>query len=245
MPSALATAEIFNWLSSRIKIATRSQSTSRSPARTISSNTGVTSVGDPLMTSRMLALAVWRASEDCVSLNSCAFWMAMTAWSAKLCARSVSSAENARACERAKASVPSSRSLFEIGIYSVALTPKISRMSFSCSGSSTADQSGMCRISPDTMARDGKFLSGSTSTTGGPMSSSGPSRDAPAAGENVLPSLVITIAISQSSNRTAAATMASNTGMTSVCAPLITRRISALAVCRTKAVWVSLNRREF
>ena len=36
------------------------------------------------MTRRISALAVWWASASCVSLNIRAFWIAMTAWSAKV-----------------------------------------------------------------------------------------------------------------------------------------------------------------
>ena len=39
--------------------------------------------------------------------------------------------------------------------------------------------------------------------------------------------------------------IASKTGCTLVGEPLMTRRISAVAVCRSSASWVSLNRRTF
>ena len=46
---------------------------------------GWTSVGELLMTERISAVAVCRSSASLVSLNNRAFWMAMTAWSAKVC----------------------------------------------------------------------------------------------------------------------------------------------------------------
>ena len=51
--------------------------------------------------------------------------------------------------------------------------------------------------------------------------------------------------MSQPINRTAAPTIASNTGCTSVGDSLMTLRISAVAVCRSSASLVSLNRRTF
>jgi hypothetical protein len=47
----------------------------------MASNTGFTSVGERLITRRMSALAVWRASASCVSLNSRVFSIAISAWS--------------------------------------------------------------------------------------------------------------------------------------------------------------------
>ena len=52
---------------------------------TIASNTGCTSDGELAITFRISAVAVCRSSASCVSLNSRAFSMAITAWSAKVC----------------------------------------------------------------------------------------------------------------------------------------------------------------
>ena len=62
----------------------------------IASNTGCTSVGDSLMTRSTSAVAVWRSSASFVSLNSRAFWIAMTAWSAKVLSSASSASENGR-----------------------------------------------------------------------------------------------------------------------------------------------------
>ncbi len=64
----------------------------------MASNTGATSVGDSLITRSTWLIAVWYSSDSlssavrsstlcsasCVSLNSLAFWIAITAWSAKV-----------------------------------------------------------------------------------------------------------------------------------------------------------------
>ena len=45
----------------------------------MASNTGCVSVTEPLMTRRISAVAVCRSSASLVSLNSRAFWIAITA----------------------------------------------------------------------------------------------------------------------------------------------------------------------
>ena len=54
-------------------------------AAAIASNTGCTSDGELAITLRMSAVAVCRSSASWVSLNSRAFSIAITAWSAKVC----------------------------------------------------------------------------------------------------------------------------------------------------------------
>ncbi len=58
---------------------------SRFELAAIASNTGWTSPGDAAITFRISAVAVCRSSASLVSLNSRAFSIAMTAWSAKVC----------------------------------------------------------------------------------------------------------------------------------------------------------------
>ncbi len=62
------------------------------------SNTGCTSVGDSLMTCSTSEVAVWRASASCVSLKSRAFWIAITAWSAKVDNSSICLSDKAPGC---------------------------------------------------------------------------------------------------------------------------------------------------
>ncbi len=136
---------------------------------------------------------------------------------------------------------PSRRS----GKYSPAFTPKLSRTLRSCSGNSMADQSGRCNTFFSTIARDGKLAVGSTGIAPNPMSGMRPSGVAQATTEKVLPSHRIKNAESLAISFTAVTTMALNTGRTSVGDWLITRRISAVAVSRSNASLVSLNRRTF
>ena len=64
--------------------ATALPANSRWQLATIASNTGCVSVTEPLMTRRISAVAVCRSSASLVSLNSRAFWIAITAWSANV-----------------------------------------------------------------------------------------------------------------------------------------------------------------
>ena len=69
----------------------------RSAARSCSvivSNTGCTSARRLLITCSTSAVAVCRSSASLVSLNSRAFWIAITAWSAKVCSSAISLAAN-------------------------------------------------------------------------------------------------------------------------------------------------------
>ena len=56
-------------------------------------NTGSSSPGDALMICSTSAVAVWRSSASLVSLNRRAFWIAMTAWSAKVSSSAISLSE--------------------------------------------------------------------------------------------------------------------------------------------------------
>ena len=107
------------------------------------------------------------------------------------------------------------------------------------------DQSGRWRTALLTITRDGKLTCGSTGMPDGPSSIVTPSARTPATRENVLPSTRKIPARSQEKRRSAVLTMASNTGCTSVGEPLMTRRMSAVAVCRASDSCVSLNRRAF
>ena len=71
------------------KVAASSASQSATALFRIASNTGCTSVGEPLMTLRISAVAVCCSSDSLVSLNSRTFSIAITAWSAKVLSRSI------------------------------------------------------------------------------------------------------------------------------------------------------------
>ena len=69
-------------------------------ASAMASNTGCTSDGELAITFRMSAVAVCRSSASLVSLNSRAFSIAMTAWSAKVCSSAISFPAKRRTCRR-------------------------------------------------------------------------------------------------------------------------------------------------
>jgi len=73
------------------------------------SNTGCTSVGDCEITCRIRAVAVCRSSASRVSLKSRAFWIAITAWSAKVRSRPISFSENPVGGWRTTYTVPMAR----------------------------------------------------------------------------------------------------------------------------------------
>ena len=79
---------------------------------------------DPLMTSSTSAVAVWRSSASFVSLNSLAFWIAITAWSAKVCSSATSSSAKGCGGLRTKISVPITPPCHRSGRYTWAQSPK-------------------------------------------------------------------------------------------------------------------------
>jgi len=87
---------------------------SRNAVPTIAWNTGWMSFGDSLITRRIPAVAVCCSSASCVSLNSRAFWIAITAWSAKVCSSASSLSVNAPR-DRATPTTPMPRSSHTIG----------------------------------------------------------------------------------------------------------------------------------
>ncbi len=115
----------------------------------------------------------------------------------------------------------------------------------SCSGSSTFDQSGRCSGLHSSSTRDGKLAAASTGIAPSPSSPISPAGVAAACTVKLWPSRRMTKLESQASSRTAVVTMASNTGCTSVGELLMTRSISAVAVWRLSASFVSLNSRAF
>ncbi len=96
----------------------------RTAVSTIAANTGFTSVGEPLITRRMSAVAVWRASASCVSLNRRAFWIAIAAWSANVRTRPNSASENARGGVQMMSIVPMALPLHDIGAFTTEKSPR-------------------------------------------------------------------------------------------------------------------------
>ena len=218
---------------------------SRWQLATIASNTGCVSVTEPLITRRISAVAVWRSSASLVSLNSRTFSMAISAWSAKDSASAISASRNGPGVARPNTSTPMHSPSRTIGTISDAVMPLAARMRRSLSGSSMAVQSGRWSIRPVANTRAGKLSAGSMATSPGLIPMGDPSRVAPATIDCRFPFRSTTTVRSHASSRTAVPTMASNTGCTLVGEPLITRRMSAVAVWFASASCVSLNSRAF
>ena len=81
----------------------------------MASKTGWTSVGELEMTRRISAVAVCCSSASLVSLNRRAFWIAITAWSAKVRSSSTSLSEKPVGGWRVTYSVPIVRPFQTIG----------------------------------------------------------------------------------------------------------------------------------
>ena len=102
-PATAATPSVSALASSRL---TALPPNSRWQLVTIASKTGWVSVIEPLITRRMSEVAVCCSSASLVSWNRRAFSIAMTAWSAKVCASAISWASNSPAAARRIASEP-------------------------------------------------------------------------------------------------------------------------------------------
>ena len=81
----------------------------------ILSKTGAVSATESLITSSTSAAAVCCSSASCVSLNSRAFWIAITAWSAKVISSASSFALKPPSVRRISAIAPMPRSPCSIG----------------------------------------------------------------------------------------------------------------------------------
>ena len=92
--------------STKLNTAVEKPPISRFALAAMASNTGCTSDGELAMTFRMSAVAVCRSSASLVSLNSRAFSIAMTAWSAKVVTSSICFCENGSTRCRASTMVP-------------------------------------------------------------------------------------------------------------------------------------------
>ena len=119
------------------------------------SNTGRTSDRSSCRSPcRMSAVAVCCSSASCVSLNSRAFSMAMTAWSAKVCSNSTCCAENGPGFLRVTAITPMAVPLLISGEYNRLRNPRARAVSLK--GSIAAVR---CRGSPDLSSLRVKILS--------------------------------------------------------------------------------------
>ena len=89
----------------------------------MASNTGCRFDGDEAITFSTSAVAVCRASASLVSLNSRVFWIAMTAWSAKVLRRVSSLSENGLGGCRITAIDPMPPSSVSIGAHAIETSP--------------------------------------------------------------------------------------------------------------------------
>ena len=106
----------------------------------MASNTGCTSDGELAMTFRISAVAVCRSSASCVSWNCRTFWIAITAWLAKVDSRSISLAENGWGSRQVTAITPMTSLSASKGIATALRKPRArasSRMSGVTSGSAS------------------------------------------------------------------------------------------------------------
>ena len=218
----------------------------------MASNTGCTSDGELAITLRMSAVAVCRSSASCVSLNSRAFSIAITAWSAKVWSSSTCGAARTRpARARVTPMMPIALPLAgHRGRHSMLRKPLHARNVPERLGAST-DRS-RCPVSGQRLAAAAtmpeglgirrpaagkaalqRFVGGSARRREGrEMDVLVDEREAPRSR-------------SHRDSRFALSAMASNTGCTSDGELAITFRMSAVAVCRSSASWVSLNSRAF
>jgi len=154
--------------------------------------------------------------------------MAISAWSRNDSACAISLALNSPAVRLAKLSRPTHSPSRSIGRYSAAWMPNFSPTARSKSAARRpTSPAGAASAARRSRAKE---VEPRVDRQAAGRPSSGPSGVAAATAEKVLPSRRMTKAESQTSSFTALATIASNTGRTSVGERLITRRISALAV---------------
>ena len=208
------------------------------------SNTGCTSVGDSLMTRSTSDVAVCRASASWVSLNRRTFSIAITAWSANERMSAIWRASKISASGRAVPIAPMTRPSRTIGVKSTELKPNSRAKRWVAGGVAGSSSAANCVVSCVSMTRPPMF---EPSRGRGKLAAS---RSKP----SLPPSAGISI-ISSRRSCTAAncvpksfrrlATMASNTGWTSVGELAMTFRISAVAVWRCSASAVSSTSRTF
>ena len=197
------------------------------------------------MTLRISAVAVCRSSASCVSLNSRAFWIAITAWSAKVLSSAICLSGTVARCAGSK--IDTDRGLPRIsGTASRVRTP-IARYSWrSGYWSSTGIDERRIEVTVHG-ARSASLISARRCR---PRAVASPTRDGGAVAERSIaarPRCQMQIESRRRAppRRAALAAIVSNTGCTVGRELLITRSISAVAVCCSSASCVSLNSRTF
>jgi len=180
--------------------------------------------------------------------------MAITAWSAKVSSNSISAGEKAPASARWMAMAPMGWPSRMIGAASIERHPRVRpRARIPSSTVRSASMSGIWTMVRSAMQKPtGLGVSIGQGDCSRNCCSDPGKPPRVAARRTSWPSICRTLAAKARNSRIAWSTIASNTGCSSVCAWLITRRISAVAVCRSSAsmrsrlrVSRSLKRRTF
>ena len=225
----------------------------------IAANTGCASDTDSLMAFSTSAVAVCRSSASRVSLNSRAFWIAITAWSANDLRSAFSLSCRPRDSRRNIVSDPMPRPCHMSGATTTEVPRPISpaasaagcRRSGSFCRSRTSTRSPLriafsVRVPASGRGNAARVLATMASALSAPISAralavmritsidSCPSSPA-----------IATPKVRASNSRSQHSTIFSNTGFGSAIELPITCRTSAVAVCRSSASRVSLNRRTF
>ena len=195
------------------------------------------------MTCSTSVVAVCRSRASLVSLNSRTFWIAITAWSAKVCSSSIWWSLNAPGSLRVTLIVPVATPSCSIGTIRMHRKPRrraTSRMAAADSGSasvSATDTGAAVRAALECATGIGKACLSASLPASSVLDS--------ATRCNSSPTTRATAVEKPPSRRLALLAMASNTGCTSDGELAITFRISAVAVWRSSASRVSLNSRTF
>ncbi len=201
------------------------------------------------MTFRISAVAVCRSSASLVSLNRCAFWIAITAWSAKLCCSASSSVVKgtgrSRYAMRTPIALPSRRS----GVPAITRVPSAragARPGQSAIEGSTLSISGMwiCRFSSSTVP--GRLWAPIRSSAAG---TSAPIRFELAPTRMVWAhcslSAIWSVTLGAPNRRAVVSAICCSACPASPDAPAMARRISALPAWRSRAVRNSVDSRAF
>ena len=212
----------------------------------MASNTGCTSVGDSLMTLRIAAVAVWRASASLVSLNSRTFSIAITAWSAKVCSNCTWCGVNCPASLRVTPIIPIEPPSRDSGQNNALRQPRECATSRNFSGTSDCVcASMMCTVSPSRMRSPTPDVAIGAGKW--PRSAASPCGVVGVKATRCSASSAIRVTVLEKppSRRFALAAIASNTGCTSSGELAMTFKISAVAVWRSSASRVSFISRAF
>jgi hypothetical protein len=208
-------------------------------------------------------VAVWRSSDSVrsrlrasSSVRRRAFSTAMTAWSANVCSKAISIGENPPGCARVTLMAPTASRPRSIGTETIERKPrstasrrKAGQPIGSVSMSTTCCTALVSTARPGGVSASGRCGAWSRASKDSLL----PGKPPRAAARRMnTPSYWFTPTDHAPNSRMALSAMASKTGCTSVCAWLMARRMSAVAVCRSSdsvrsrlRAWISVSSRAF